>query len=63
MGSSIHHRNRLARLVQKVIGEKNMEPRTKLSSQESLVRRFGISRPTISNAINLLIKEIASVWG
>ncbi len=63
MGSSIHHRNRLARLVQKVIDEENIEPRTKLSSQESLVRRFGISGPTISNSINLLIKEIASAWG
>jgi GntR family transcriptional regulator len=47
----------VAESIQKLIEEEKIEPGTKLPSEESLARYFGVSRPTISNAIDLLIKK------
>lgn len=43
--------------LQKLMEEQKIKPETKLPSEESLARYFGVSRPTISNAIDLLIKK------
>jgi len=46
----------IAESLQKLIEEK-IKPGAKLPSEESLAQYFGVSRPTISKAIDLLIKK------
>lgn len=43
--------------IHKLIEGEKIRPGTKLPSEESLAQYFGVSRPTISNAIDLLIKR------
>jgi GntR family transcriptional regulator len=47
----------VAESIQKLIGEEKIKPESKLPSEESLARYFEVSRPTISNAVDLLIKK------
>lgn len=51
----------VAELLEKLMEQEKVKPGTKLPSEESLAQHFGVSRPTISNAIDLLIKK-SLVW-
>ena len=43
--------------IQKLIESQELKPNTKLPPEDTLARYFGVSRPTISGAIDFLIKK------
>ncbi len=47
----------ISELIHKLIEKEKIKPGTKLPSEESLARLFGVSRPTMSKAVDILIKR------